>query len=149
MNRLYGRPGCADWWDSEFEIDRAPFRSRCCAVWRVLFESFAPVGRALAPVYRLMIRARGSLIRGESAPNRTDVQSVAFETASSLWKLGVPQSELESGLRAYVGDIHGAATSIIAQRHELVGPFGTTGRDCRHGVSDGHLRVLRRAFGMV
>ena len=121
---MYGRPGCADWWDSEFEIGRALFDSRPCAVWRDLFEYFAPVERALAPAYRFLIRARGSLLQGESVPNRTDVQSMACETASSSWELGVPPSEEESVLRAYVGEIPASVQSYNAQRDELVGPTG-------------------------
>ena len=80
VNRLSFRPGGADWWKSEFENGRAPFGSWYCAVRRALFESFAPVERALAPVYRFLFRARGSLLRGESVPNRTDVQSMAFDS---------------------------------------------------------------------
>ena len=124
VNCLYGRPGCADWWDSEFEIGRAPFDPRYCAVWRALFESFALVERALAPVYRFLIRARGSLLRGESAPNRMDVQSMAFETVSSSRELGAPPTELEGALRACVDGIPASVAPIIAQRDELIGPLG-------------------------
>ena len=124
VDRLYGRPWRADWWDSKFEIGRALSDSQYCAVWRALFESFAPVERALAPAYRFLIRARGSLLQGESVPNRTDVQSMACETASSSWELGVPPSEEESVLRAYVGEIPASVQSYNAQRDELVGPTG-------------------------
>ena len=42
VNCLFGCPGGAYWWDSEFEIARAPFGFRFCSVLRALFESFAP-----------------------------------------------------------------------------------------------------------
>ena len=124
VNRLFVRPGAAEWRDSEFEIGRAPFGSRYCAVWRALFESSAPVERASAPVYIFLIRSRGSLLRGEFAPNRTDAQAMAFETVSSSRKLGVSPTDLESVLRAYVDDIPAPAVPTIAQRDELVGPSG-------------------------
>ena len=124
VNRLFGRPGCADWQDAEFEIGRAPFDSQYCASWRALFEPFAPVERALAPIYRFLIRARGSLLLGESAPGRADAQAMAFETVSSSRRLGAPPTEFESVLRAYVDDIPASVAPTFAQRDDLIGLSG-------------------------
>ena len=124
---LFGGPGGTDWWDAEFEIGRAPFGARYCAVSRAVFESFAPAERALAPAYRSLIRARGSLLRGEYAPNPSDAQSMAFERVSPSRKLGVSQTELGRVLRNYVDDIPASAASIFAQRDELVGTSGRLG----------------------
>ena len=48
-----GDKGHAGWRGAVFEWGSAPFDSKFCAVWRAFFESFAPIERGLAPVYRL------------------------------------------------------------------------------------------------
>ena len=50
--KVRDRPGADEWWDATFHLGRVPFDSKYCAVWRALFESFAPVERASAPVCR-------------------------------------------------------------------------------------------------
>ena len=74
--------------DAKFQVGRAPFDAKYCAVWRALFESFAPVERALAPVYRFVICSRVARFRGEAAPDSSDVRTVAFRTALSTLNVG-------------------------------------------------------------
>ena len=86
-SRLVALTG-ADWWGAEFQIGRAPLGAKYFAVWRALFESFAPVERALAPVYRFVICSRVARFRGEAAPDSSDVRTVAFRTALSTLNVG-------------------------------------------------------------
>ena len=41
---------------------------------RALFESFAPIERGLAPVYRHLIRSRAAALLGSSVANREEVR---------------------------------------------------------------------------
>ena len=93
-------------------------------MWRALFESFAPVERALAPVFRFLIHPRAATLRGDAAPGSSDVRTMAFQTASSTLNLGASPEELGSLLRAYVGDVPESAALILGQRGELFGPSG-------------------------
>ena len=70
----------------------APFGAKYCAVWRALFESFAPIERALAPVYRFVIRPRDATLRGDTAPDSPGARTMAFQTLN----LGAPSLELGS-----------------------------------------------------
>ena len=88
VNDLYDSPGSADWWGAGFQMGRAPFGAQYCAVWRALFESFAPVKRALAPVYRFLISSRAATLRGDAAPDSSDVRTAAFQAALSILNLG-------------------------------------------------------------
>ena len=82
------------------------------------------MGRALAPVYRFLIRSCVATLRGDAAPDSSDVGTMAFETVLSTLKLGASPLELEALLRAYVDDIPEPVVSIIGPREELVGPAG-------------------------
>ena len=124
VNALYCSPGSANWWGAKFQMGRAPFDTRYCAVRHALFESFAPVERALAPIYRFLIRTRVATLRGDTAPDSSDVRTMAFETALSTLNLGASSLELEALLRAYIHDIPEFVVSIIGQSGELVGPSG-------------------------
>ena len=72
--------GTETWWGAEFQMGRAPFDSKYCAVWRAMFESFAPAERALSPAYRLLLRSRGARLRGEAVPDAQAVHKTAFDT---------------------------------------------------------------------
>ena len=122
VNDLYDSPGSDDWRGAKFQMGRAPFDAKYFSVWRALFESFAPAERALAPVYRFLIRSRVATLRGDTAPDPSDVRTMAFETALSTLNLGALSLELEALLRSYVADILEFVVSIIGQRDELVGP---------------------------
>ena len=43
IEKCHGKSGSLAWWDESFQMGRAPFDSKFCAVWRALFEAFAPV----------------------------------------------------------------------------------------------------------
>ena len=43
VRELFRGTDVAARWDASFEMGRARFNSKCCAVWRVLFESFVPL----------------------------------------------------------------------------------------------------------
>ena len=124
VGKLRGHPGAANWWDKEFRLNRAPFDPEYCAVWHALFESFALVGRALAPVYRFLTRSRGAKLRGEALPDSEAVCQMAPDTVSQTIDLGAPPVELERALRAYVEDIAPPVVLTITGRDELVGESG-------------------------
>ena len=124
MGRLRGRPGAAGWWGKKFQLGRAPFDSKYCAAWHALFESLAPGDRALAPVYRFPLRARGAKLRGETAPDSKAVYQMAFDTVSQTIDLGASSAELGSVLRAYVEDSPPHIVETVAEREELVGDAG-------------------------
>ena len=42
VRKLHGGPEAAGWWGENFQLGRAPFDSKYCAVWHALSESFAP-----------------------------------------------------------------------------------------------------------
>ena len=63
-------------------------------------------------------------LRGDAAPDSSDIRAKAFQTASSALNWGASSLELEAPLRAYVNDIPESVASIIGQREELVGPPG-------------------------
>ena len=81
-DKVRRRPGSKNWWDAEFQLGRAPFDSKNCAIRHALFESFASAGRALAPVFRFLIRSRGAQLRGESVPDPKEVRQAAFDILS-------------------------------------------------------------------
>ena len=89
VEKLRGRPGAREWRGAEFQLGRAPFDSRYCAVWRALFESFAPAERALAPVYRFLIRSRGAKLCGEAVPDSKAVYQAAFGAVWQTFESGV------------------------------------------------------------
>ena len=51
IEKCHGKPGALAWRDESFQMGRAPFDSKFCAVWRALFQSFAPAERALGLVF--------------------------------------------------------------------------------------------------
>ena len=114
MKLLYGADRCADWWDFEFEIGRAPRDSEYCAVWRALFKSFVPIDRGLAPAYRYLIRNRASVSQGAAQRDQGDVSAMGFQTASSFVKLGATPDELRALLRSYVDDVPPSVALAIA-----------------------------------
>ena len=138
-DKVQKRPGSKDWRGAEFQLGRAPFDSKYCAVWHALFESFAPAQRVLAPVYRFLIRSRGAQLRGENVPDPKEVHQVAFD-------LGVSPAELESVLHAYVEDIPPHVVGTVAERKELVGEAGQLHP---YGVVAGALfsMVTRASYG--
>ena len=83
VNNLCDIPGSDDSWGAKFQMGRAPFAAEYCALRRTLFESFAPVKRALAPVYRFLIRSRVATLRGGTAPVSAVVRTMAFEAVLS------------------------------------------------------------------
>ena len=78
----YDSPGSAGWWGAEFQIGRAPFDSKYYAARHALFASFAPVERALAPIYHFLVSSRAATLRGDAVPGCSDVR------ASSTLNLG-------------------------------------------------------------
>ena len=105
-------------------MGRAPFDAKYCAVWHALFESFAPVERELAPVYRFLIRSRVAALRGDAVPDSSDVRTMALETVLSTLNSGASSLELEALLRTYIDDIPESVAAIIGQRYELAGQSG-------------------------
>ena len=99
VEALRGSPEPTEWRDVKFRIGRAPFDAKYCAVWCALFESFASVERAFAPVYWFLIRSRVAVLRGDAVPDSSDVRAMAFETVLSAWNLGASPLELEALLR--------------------------------------------------
>ena len=63
VRKLQGRADADAWWDVPFHMGRVPFDSKYCAVWRALFESFAPIERVLAPAFRALLRAHNARLR--------------------------------------------------------------------------------------
>ena len=102
-------------------MGRAPFDSKYRAVWRAMFESFAPVERALPPVYRLLLRSRGVRLRGVAVPDAQSAHKVASDTASQAIEAGVSLAEPERVLRAYVEAIPLHVDGTIPERVELLG----------------------------
>ena len=88
LTALYGDSGQSYWWGASFEMGRAPFDSKFCAVWRALFEYLPPIERSLAPVYRRLIRLRAAALQGSSVVDHEDVRPMGFETDSYMRKLG-------------------------------------------------------------
>ena len=121
---LHGGPDAGDWRDKSSQLGRAPFDSKFCAGWHALFESFAPVERALAPAYRFLLRSRGAKLRVEAAPDPRPAHRMAFDTVSKTSDLGATPAQLENVLRAYVEDIPPNVALTIVQRNELVGEAG-------------------------
>ena len=115
----------SDWWGASFEIGRAPFDSKFCAVWHALFESFAPIERGLAPAYRCLVRSRAAALLGSSVVDREDVRPMGLETASPIWNLGVSPAEWGDLLRSYVHGVPQSAVLVIDALSELVGPVGS------------------------
>ena len=85
--------GAEAWWDEPFPTGRAPFDSKYCAVWRALFESFAPVERPPSSVFRLLIRSRSSRLRGETVPDAQVTNKVSLDAVSQTIDLGVSPAE--------------------------------------------------------
>ena len=102
---LYGEDDRSDWWDSVFEMARAPFDSEFCAARRALFESCAPIERGLPSVFRHLVRTRAAVSRGDALVDQADVRSMGFETVSPPLKLGASATESGGLLRSYVDDI--------------------------------------------
>ena len=122
VDKLRGRPGTADWRDKEIQLGRAPFDSKYCPVWNALFESFAPVERALAPVYKFLIRCRGP--NKGSVPGSKAVYQMAFDAVSQTIALRVSPVGLEHVLRDYVEDVAPPVVLTITGRDEPVGESG-------------------------
>ena len=106
---LFGGEGHADWWDTVFELGRAPF---------------APIGRGYAPVCHLLIKNRAAEFRGSSPAVSADVSARAFATAASFVNLGANAQELGELIRAYAGGIPPSVVTVIAERDDLVGQEG-------------------------
>ena len=134
IEKLSGRKNAGDWWDVPFHMGRVPFDSKYCAVWHALFESFAPVERVLAPVFRLLIRARAAQITGGAKSDPGSAYLLAFRTAAQSMDLGVQPDELQSVLQSYVHDLPQEVVLAIASKKDLVGssegqlvPYGVIG----------------------
>ena len=134
--QVHEKSDTAAWRDEFFQTGRAPFDSKHCAVWRALFESFAPVERSLGPVYRLLLRSRGAGARGNPAPDSQAVYKLALDSASLTIDLGVTPLDLERVLHAYADDIPESTVTSLFGRNDLVG-------------EDGQLQPLGVASGMV
>ena len=117
---VYSERYQSDWWDVAFEIGRAPFDSKFCALRNALSES-------LAPIYRHLIRGSAAAVRGGSAAGQESVSSMGFETASSLVQLGAFSAELGDLLLSYVEDVPKSVAPAIAAGPELAGSSGSLG----------------------
>ena len=91
------------------------------AAWRALFETFAPIERALGPAYRLLLRALRTDPSAENGPGHT---RVASKTASQVIPLPLSAEELDSLLRAYVAEIPDGVIRAINVRPEPLGNAG-------------------------
>ena len=134
VDELHGMVGGGSWRDEPFQIGRVPFDSKYCAVWHALFESFAPVERVLAPVFRLLIRARSAELTGRPEREAASACDMAFHTATESMDLGVSSAELQCIMRAHVEDLPPEVVKVIASRQELVDdakgqlvPYGVIG----------------------
>ena len=103
-------------------------------MWHAFFESFAPIERVLAPVFRLLIRARAAQITGGPETEPGSSYQVVFRTAAESMDLGVEPDELQHVLQAYVQDLSPEVVTVIASKDELVGdskghlvPYGVIG----------------------
>ena len=74
--------GPLPWREVESEIGRRRLDAQYSAVWRALLELFVPIGRALGPVFRFVLRKRANALRAapavESGP---EAARVALEAA--------------------------------------------------------------------
>ena len=121
VRKLHWPDGAGDWWGREFQIGRAQFDAKYCAVWRAFFQSCAPAERDLAPVFRFLVRSRGAKLRGEEVPDLGSLYKVVFDTVSNAMDLGVTPAELGSVLRAYVEDPAADVVKTISAQDNLVG----------------------------
>ena len=84
-----------------------------------------PIERALAPVYRSLLRARatklGVLRPAEGNPGAS---GVAFEPTLCVTPFPASADEVGRLFRAYVGEIPVSAFRFICTRPELLGLFG-------------------------
>ena len=97
-------------------MGRAPFDSKFCAARHPLFESYAPIERSLAPVYRHLVRGRAAVLQGGAAAGQESVGSMGFETASPHAQLGVTSAGFGDPLRSYVEDMTQSVVLAIAIR---------------------------------
>ena len=116
LRTLYGDDRYADWRDDELEIGRAPRGAKFCAVRHASFESFVPIGRGLAPVFRYLIRSRAAVLRGTVPHGQEDVPAMSFESAPSFVQLGVTSADVGALPRSYVGGIPPSVVSVIGAR---------------------------------
>ena len=101
-------------------MGRAPFDSKYLATGYSFFESSAPIGRSLAPVFRRLLHARHETVQEGEDADRNEGNQLAFATVSSVMSLGVRSGELGEVSRAFVNDIPVLAARAIGARQELV-----------------------------
>ena len=134
IEKLMGRKDADSWWDVPFHMGRVPFDSKYGAVWHAFFESFAPIERVLAPVFRLLLRARAAQITCSAKTEPGSAYAVAFRTAAESMDLGVEPEELQRVLQSYVEDLPPEVVKVIAPKKDLVddskgqlAPYGVIG----------------------
>ena len=88
-------------------------------MWHALFESFAPIERVLAPVFRLLLRARATQLTGGAETENESSYQVVFRTAAESVDLGVEPDELQRVLQAYVEDLSPEVVMAIASKGDL------------------------------
>ena len=137
LRELRGAADASAWWDEPFEMGRASRGAKYCAAGRALFESFASLGRVVAPVYRHLLRARHAVLLGHGDPScAEEMGSAAYQTVTSVLSLRVTPAELCELSRAYVDTIPEFVTRAVGARVDLVG-------------QDGSLQQLGVVAGMV
>ena len=122
LKALYGKQYQSDWWGVALRMGRAPFVSKFRGARNASFESFAPIGRALAPVRRHLIRGRAAALQGGTAVGQESVSAMGFETASPFLQLVASSAEFGDLLRSSVGDSPQSVALALAARPEFVCP---------------------------
>ena len=122
---MFGTADACSWWDESFDMGRAPRDSKYCGARYALFELFAPLERAPAPVYRHLLHSPRAVVMGRGDPGRAEeVESVAHQTATSTFSVGATSVELGGLLRAYIDTLPQCVIRAVGAREELVGPEG-------------------------
>ena len=115
----------APWREVEFDIGRRRDDMQYSAAWHSLFETFAPIDRALGPVYRLLLSDRANRLRAvRTADADLGAAGVASKTALCAIALPAFARGVERLIRAYVGETPDPVVRAMSVRPELLNLSG-------------------------
>ena len=111
--------------DLEFEMGRRRYDAQFSAGRHALFDLIVPIERALALVYRLVLRGREpAACQDHGVEIGPWAPRVALETALKAILLPASAEEMGSLWRAYAVEISDTVIRVIALRLELLGHAG-------------------------
>ena len=115
VRELFVAADASSWWGESFAMGRAPLDSKYCGVRYALFESFAPLERVPAPVYRHLLRSLRAAAMRCGDPGRADVRV----------SVGATSAEFGGLLRAYADALPRSVIRAVGAWEESVGPSGS------------------------